>query len=41
VRGVERIISTPESSATVLLVPTNEELEIARDVERLKAQAGK
>lgn len=41
VRGVERVISTDDSSAKVLLVPTNEELEIARDVERLKAQAGK
>ncbi|WP_447409337.1 acetate/propionate family kinase [Weissella confusa] len=41
VRGVERIISTDDSTAKVLLVPTNEELEIARDVERLKAQAGK
>lgn len=41
VRGVERVISTEDSPAKVLLVPTNEELEIARDVERLKAQAGK
>ncbi|MBJ7632405.1 acetate/propionate family kinase [Weissella confusa] len=41
VRGVERVISTEDSTAKVLLVPTNEELEIARDVERLKAQAGK
>ncbi|MDY2512940.1 acetate/propionate family kinase [Weissella confusa] len=41
VRGVERAISTDDSTAKVLLVPTNEELEIARDVERLKAQAGK
>ena len=41
VRGVERVISTDDSTAKVLLVPTNEELEIARDVERLKAQAGK
>ena len=41
VRGVERVISTDDSSANVLLVPTNEELEIARDVECLKAQAGK
>ncbi|KRN33400.1 acetate/propionate family kinase [Weissella halotolerans] len=41
VRGVERIISTPDSSAAVLLVPTNEELEIARDVERLQAEQAK
>ncbi|QYU58738.1 acetate kinase [Weissella confusa] len=41
VRGVERVISTDDSTAKVLLVSTNEELEIARDVERLKAQAGK
>ena len=41
VRGVERVISTDDSTAKVLLVPTNEELEIARDVERLMAQAGK
>lgn len=41
VRGVERVISTDDSTAKVLLVPTNEELEITRDVERLKAQAGK
>ncbi|MBM7617048.1 acetate kinase [Weissella uvarum] len=36
VRGKERIISTDDSTAKVLVVPTNEELEIARDVERLK-----
>lgn len=36
VRGVERVISTEDSAASVLLIPTNEELEIARDVERLK-----
>ncbi|MCT0949381.1 acetate kinase [Weissella confusa] len=41
VRGVKRVISADDSTAKVLLVPTNEELEIARDVERLKAQAGK
>jgi len=39
VRGVERVISTEDSSAAVLLVPTNEELEIARDVEMLKNAA--
>ena len=31
VRGVERIISTDDSKAAVLLIPTNEELMIARD----------
>ncbi len=36
VRGEERIISTDDSTATVLLIPTDEELVIARDVERLK-----
>lgn len=36
VRGQERIISTDDSKVKVLLVPTDEELMIARDVERLK-----
>lgn len=31
VRGVERIISTPDSKVAVLIVPTNEELAIARE----------
>ncbi|HBT39752.1 MAG: Acetate kinase [Thermotoga sp. 50_1627] len=31
VKGVERIISTPDSKVAVLVVPTNEELVIARD----------
>lgn len=31
VRGVERIISTPDSRVKVLIVPTNEELAIARE----------
>lgn len=31
VRGEERIISTPESKVKVLIVPTNEELAIARE----------
>ncbi|WP_448517384.1 acetate kinase [Pseudothermotoga sp.] len=31
VKGVERIISTPDSKIAVLIVPTNEELVIARD----------
>ena len=30
-RGVERIISTPESKVKVAIIPTNEELMIARD----------
>lgn len=36
VRGEERIISTEDSKVKVLLVPTDEELMIARDVEALK-----
>lgn len=36
VRGEERIISTDDSKVKVLLVPTDEELMIARDVEALK-----
>ncbi|MGX7419414.1 acetate/propionate family kinase [Carnobacterium gallinarum] len=35
VRGKERVISTPESKVKVLLIPTDEEVMIARDVERL------
>lgn len=31
VKGLERIISTPDSKVAVLVVPTNEELVIARD----------
>lgn len=38
VRGEERIISTDDSAAKVLLIPTDEEIMIARDVERLKNQ---
>lgn len=34
-RGEERIISTEDSSVKVLVVPTNEELMIARDTKRL------
>ena len=34
VRGVERIISTDDSKVKVLLIPTDEELMIARDVVR-------
>lgn len=36
VRGVEREISTDDSKIKAFLVPTNEELMIARDVEALK-----
>ncbi|KRN59372.1 acetate/propionate family kinase [Limosilactobacillus secaliphilus] len=39
VRGEERVISTPDSKVKVLLIPTNEELMIVRDIERLKKQA--
>ncbi|GAB6092358.1 acetate/propionate family kinase [Furfurilactobacillus curtus] len=35
VRGKETVISTDDSTAKVVLVPTDEELMIARDVERL------
>ena len=36
VRGEERVISTDDSTAKILLIPTDEEVMIARDVERLK-----
>lgn len=36
VRGEERVISTDDSTAKILLIPTDEEIMIARDVERLK-----
>lgn len=36
VRGEEKVISTDDSKASILLIPTDEELVIARDVERLK-----
>lgn len=36
VRGEERVISTDDSKVKVLLIPTDEELMIARDVEALK-----
>ncbi|MDR2976534.1 MAG: acetate kinase [Streptococcaceae bacterium] len=38
VRGADGIISTPESKVKVLVIPTNEELMIARDVEKLKVE---
>ncbi|MFS1663935.1 acetate kinase [Streptococcus sp. zg-JUN1979] len=37
VRGAEGIISTPAAKVPVLVIPTDEELMIARDVEALKA----
>lgn len=36
VRGEERVISTDDSKVKILLIPTDEELMITRDVERLK-----
>lgn len=36
VRGEERVISTEDSKVKVLLIPTDEEVMIARDVEELK-----
>ncbi|MGL4248152.1 MAG: acetate kinase, partial [Lactococcus garvieae] len=36
VRGANGIISTPESRVKVLVIPTDEELVIARDVEAAK-----
>ena len=36
VRGKETVLTTPDSSVTGLLIPTNEELMIARDVESLR-----
>jgi len=35
VKGEERIITTPDSKVKVLLVPTNEELMIARDTKEI------
>lgn len=34
VRGVERVVSTPDSRVAVLVIPTNEEVMIARDTVR-------
>ncbi len=36
VRGKETILTTQDSSVAGLLIPTNEELMIARDVEALR-----
>lgn len=41
VRGEEKVVSTDDSAAKVLVVSTNEELEIARDVEMLKNKQGR
>lgn len=38
VRGKEAVISTPDSSIKVLVVPTNEELVIARDTQAIVSQ---
>ncbi|BDZ29803.1 acetate kinase [Lactiplantibacillus sp. WILCCON 0030] len=37
--GVEQVISKPDEPVTVMVVPTNEELMIVRDVERLTHRA--
>lgn len=39
--GVERDLSTPDAKIKTLLIPTNEELMIVRDIERLKKEQGK
>jgi len=39
VRGQERIVSTPDSAVSILVVPTNEELMIARETERVLGPA--
>ena len=40
-RGKEVIISTPDSKVTVMVVPTDEEMAIARDTKRCVEEAGK
>ncbi|MDE6081899.1 MAG: acetate kinase, partial [Muribaculaceae bacterium] len=35
VRGTETVISTPDSKVTVVVVPTDEELMIARDTDAI------
>ena len=37
-RGKERVISKPSSKVTVMVVPTNEELMIARDTMEIVAK---
>lgn len=39
--GVERDLSAPDAKIKTLLIPTNEELMIVRDIERLKKEQGK
>lgn len=39
VRGVERDVSTDDAKVRTLLIPTNEELMIVKDIERLKKNA--
>ena len=39
VRGVERIISVDDSPVKILLIPTNEELAIARDTQWIVKQS--
>ncbi|MGD1670329.1 acetate kinase, partial [Listeria monocytogenes] len=36
VRGEERFLNYPHSPVKVIIIPTNEELMIARDVETIK-----
>ena len=38
VRGAEGVISSPDAKVKVLVIPTDEELVTARDVERFKNQ---
>ena len=40
-RGKEVVISTPDSKVTVMVVPTDEEMAIARDTKRCVEEAGK
>ena len=35
IRGTETVISTPESKVKVVVIPTDEELMIARDTEAI------
>ena len=40
-RGVERVISADDSKVKVLLIPTDEEIVIARDTQELVLEARK
>ena len=40
-RGVERVISADDSKVKVLLIPTDEEIVIARDTQELVMEAKK